>query len=51
MLSKTLIALLVLLMISVFPLRPHSRSWSYRPTAGLGLLLAIVVALHLLNVI
>jgi hypothetical protein len=40
-----LIVLLLLLLIGAFPVWPHSASWGYYPTGGLGLLLLIVVVL------
>jgi hypothetical protein len=44
-----LIILLILMLLGVFPVWPHSRSWGYYPTGGLGLLLTIVVVLVLLH--
>ena len=46
-----LILLIVLLLLSVgsFPAWPHSRSWGYYPSGGLGLLLLIVLILLLLG--
>ena len=42
---------LVLLFLGAFPTWPHSRSWGYGPSGGLGLVLAIVVVLFLLGYI
>jgi hypothetical protein len=44
-----LIILLVLFLIGALPVYPHSRSWGYYPTGGLGLVLLIVVILVLLG--
>jgi hypothetical protein len=46
-----LILLVILLVLSVgaFPTWPHSRSWGYYPSGGLGLLLIIVLILLLLG--
>ncbi len=44
-----LLIVLVLLLIGAFPSWPHSRSWGYAPTGGLGLVLVIVVVLLLLG--
>ena len=44
-----LIVVLVLLLLGVFPIWPHSRNWGYFPTGGLGLVLAIIVILVLLG--
>jgi len=40
-----LLVLLILLLIGAFPTWPHSRSWGYYPSGGLGLVLVIVVVL------
>ena len=47
--SMLLIILLVLLLIGVLPTWPHSRSWGYYPSGGLGLLLVILLVLLLLG--
>jgi hypothetical protein len=49
MLGTVLVVLLILMLIGAFPSWPHSRSWGYFPTGGLGLVLAIVVVLLLLG--
>ncbi|HTV83052.1 MAG TPA: DUF3309 domain-containing protein [Acidobacteriaceae bacterium] len=46
-----LIIILLLMLIGAFPAWPHSRSWGYYPSGGLGLILLIVVILLLLRVI
>ena len=46
-----LLIILVLLLLGSFPAWPHSRSWGYGPTGGLGLVLVIVLILVLLNYI
>lgn len=46
-----LIIILILLLIGAFPAWPHSRSWGYGPTGGLGLVLVILLVLVLLGVI
>ena len=43
--------LLVLMLIGALPTWPHSRSWGYYPTGGLGLLLVILVILLLVGVL
>ena len=40
---------LVLLLIGAVPTWPHSRSWGYMPSGGLGLVLLIVVVLLVLG--
>jgi hypothetical protein len=42
-----LIVLLVLMLLGVIPAWPHSRSWGYGPSGGLGLILLIVLILLL----
>jgi hypothetical protein len=42
-----LIVLVVLMLLGAIPAWPHSRSWGYGPSGGLGLLLLIVVILFL----
>ncbi|HEY9281104.1 MAG TPA: DUF3309 family protein [Eoetvoesiella sp.] len=46
-----LLIILVLLLIGALPSWPHSRSWGYAPTGGLGLVLIIVLVLVLLGYI
>ena len=47
--SVILLILLVLLLIGALPAWPHSVSWGYFPSGGLGLLLTIVVVLMLVG--
>jgi hypothetical protein len=42
-----LIVLAVLMLLGAIPAWPHSRSWGYGPSGGLGLVLLIVVILAL----
>ena len=49
MLGTVLLVLLILMLIGAFPAWPHSRSWGYYPSGGLGLLVVILVALLLLG--
>ena len=44
-----LIVLLVLVLIGALPTWPHSRSWGYYPSGGLGLILLIVIILLLMG--
>lgn len=48
-LGTILIIVLLLMLIGVLPTWPHSRSWGYYPTGGLGLILVIAVVLLLLG--
>jgi hypothetical protein len=47
MLSTILIILLVLFLLGALPTWPHSRSWGYGPSGGLGLVLIILIILVL----
>jgi hypothetical protein len=49
--STLLIILLVILLLGALPVWPHSRSWNYYPSGGLGLLLLIVLILLLTGTI
>ena len=44
-----LLIILILALIGVLPAWPHSRSWGYGPTGGLGLVVVILVVLLLLG--
>jgi hypothetical protein len=49
---RTLLLIVILLMlVGVLPIWPHSVSWGYFPSGGLGLVLAIVVILVLVGII
>jgi hypothetical protein len=49
MLGTILLVVLILLLIGALPAWPHSRSWGYFPSGGLGLVLAILIILVLLG--
>jgi hypothetical protein len=51
MLGTILLIVLVLLLIGAFPAWPHSRSWGYGPTGGLGVVLIVVIVLLIAGVI
>lgn len=51
MLGTILLILLILLVIGSLPAWPHSRSWGYGPTGGLGLVLVIVIILVVMGYI
>ena len=46
-LGMILLIVLVLLLVGVIPSWPHSRSWGYGPSGGIGLVLLILVILLL----
>jgi hypothetical protein len=47
MLGTILLIVVILLLLGVLPTWPHSRSWGYYPSGGLGLILLILVVLLL----
>ena len=49
--STILLIILVLLLVGALPTWPHSRSWGYYPSSGLGLVLIIILVLLLLRII
>jgi hypothetical protein len=51
MLGIFLIALLILVLIGAVPTWPHSKSWGYYPTGGIGFVLAVMVILLFVGVI
>jgi len=40
-----LLIVLILMLVGAIPAWPHSRSWGYGPSGGLGIVLIIVVVL------
>nr|WP_319527898.1 DUF3309 family protein [Pseudomonas laurentiana] len=44
-----LLIILILLLIGVFPSWPHSRSWGYGPSGGLGIVVIILIVLLLMG--
>ena len=48
-LGTILLIVLVLLLIGAIPSWPHSKSWGYGPSGGLGLIVVIVLVLLVLG--
>lgn len=46
-LGTILIVILILALVGVIPVWPHSRSWGYVPSGGIGLVVLIIVVLLL----
>jgi hypothetical protein len=46
-LGTILLIILILMLVGVIPTWPHSGSWGYGPSGGIGLLIIIVVVLLL----
>jgi hypothetical protein len=44
-----LIVILILILVGILPTWPHSKSWGYYPSGGLGLILLIVIILVLMG--
>ena len=49
MLGTVLLILLILMLLGAVPAWPHSRSWGYGPSGGLGLVVLIIIILLLLG--
>lgn len=47
MLGSILFALLLLALVGVLPIWPHSRSWGFFPVKALGVLLVVVAFLSM----
>lgn len=47
--STIILIILVLLLVGALPTWPHSSSWGYYPSGGLGLVLLIVLILVLMG--
>jgi len=48
-LGTILLIILVLMLLGAIPTWPHSRSWGYGPSGGIGLLVMILLVLVLLG--
>jgi hypothetical protein len=44
-----LLVILILALVGIIPIWPHSRSWGYAPSGGIGLIVLILVILLLLG--
>jgi hypothetical protein len=49
MLETILLIVLILLLIGAIPAWPHSRSWGYYPSGGIGLILLIIIIILLIG--
>ena len=45
MLGLILLIVVILVLIGAFPTWPHSRSWGYGPSGGLGLVVLVIIIL------
>ncbi|WP_079201530.1 DUF3309 family protein [Pseudomonas sp. CC6-YY-74] len=48
-LGTILLIILVLLLLGAIPAWPHSRSWGYGPSGGLGVVVIILIVLLLMG--
>ena len=48
-LGTIILIVLILMLVGVLPTWPHSRSWGYAPSGGLGLILVIILILVLMG--
>lgn len=48
-LGMILLIVLVLMLLGAIPTWPHSRSWGYAPSGGLGLIAVIIIVLLLMG--
>ncbi len=49
MLSTILLVVLILALLGARPTWPHSRSWGYRPSGAVGLVLVILLVLFVMG--
>ena len=47
MLGTILVIILILALLGIIPVWPHSRSWGYGPSGGVGLVVLIIMVLLL----
>jgi hypothetical protein len=47
--STILLIILILALVGAIPVWPHSRSWGYAPSGGVGLIVLILVILFLMG--
>jgi hypothetical protein len=47
--GTNLLIVLILLLLGALPTWPHSRSWGYGPSGGLGLIVVIIIILLLMG--
>jgi hypothetical protein len=48
-LGTLLLIVLILMLVGAIPTWPHSRSWGYGPSGGLGLVVIVIVVLLLMG--
>ncbi len=48
-LGTILLIVLILMLVGAFPSWPHSRSWGWGPSGGLGLIVVVLLVLLLMG--
>lgn len=48
-LGTILIIVLILALVGIIPIWPHSRSWGYRPSGIIGLIVVVLIVLFLMG--
>jgi Protein of unknown function (DUF3309) len=48
-LGTILLIILILMLIGAVPSWPHSKSWGYGPSGGIGLVLIVIIVLLLMG--
>jgi hypothetical protein len=48
-LGTIILVLLILMLVGALPTWPHSKSWGYAPSGGLGLVVVVLLILVLLG--
>ncbi|HUT08912.1 MAG TPA: DUF3309 family protein [Thermoguttaceae bacterium] len=49
MIGTILLVILILFLLGALPAWPHSRSWGYGPSGGLGLVVVVLLVLVLMG--
>lgn len=49
MIGTILLVILILFLLGALPAWPHSRSWGYGPSGGLGLIVVVLLVLLLMG--
>ena len=50
-LGTILLIVLILMLVGAIPTWPHSRSWGYGPSGGLGLVVIILILLLVMGIL
>ena len=50
-LSTIILIIILLMLVGAIPAWPHSRSWGYGPSGGLGLVLVVLLVLFFMGIL